>query len=25
LEKRDVPAYIFESPAEAKSALTRKD
>jgi propionate CoA-transferase len=25
LKKRDVPAYIFESPAEAKSALTRKD
>jgi propionate CoA-transferase len=25
LEKRDVPAYIFESPAEAKGALTRKD
>jgi propionate CoA-transferase len=25
LKKRDVPAYIFESPAEAKGALTRKD
>jgi propionate CoA-transferase len=25
LEKRDVPPYIFESPAEARDALKRKD